>query len=474
MFNYSPYLLFNLITFDSLYSAFNFLYINYNAKRLYQIENNEQLYQLPIIDRYLLYIIINLFYFLLDYFFITNLSLDSISHSISHSILQYPLICALLTIFTSPFIINNIIVVYCKYFIDKFQILKNRIVKSIYKEFFYSIFYTVCDYHNILINKPLFFNHTLHLLDHIDYYQLMCKMIVVYVMLYIREFNRSYYKLLKYIYFYNYNTYFQYILDPKKYVLDTLVSRNFGNLFTDDGIQSILQLSLNSRNNNFFVLLQYKFTFMISLWSLLGVALSQCYLIVLVILLLNYSNFFKYNSISSVLWTNIPLCLLLVTDNLCLISFISQFGLLIFNNRFIKNNIKKLLNICYKIIKIIHYDSSIFIKNSFFAFLIKICMESNNKLFILSLTQYTTLLNIVGILLNNDIKLLTFIYLYSIFENYTHYKDVNFNVIPQEECSNSGGILENDSINCSIQKQITINTEYFCEKDDECDDYVCI
>jgi hypothetical protein len=101
-------------------------------------------------------------------------------------------------------------------------------------------------------------------------------------------------------------------------------------------------------------------------------------------------------------------------------------------------------------------------------------MESNNKLFILSLTQYTTLLNIVGILLNNDIKLLTFIYLYSIFENYTHYKDVNFNVIPQEECSNSGGILENDSINCSIQKQITINTEYFCEKDDECDDYVCI
>lgn len=429
-----------IITSDSLFSSLHF-FISSNV--------NASVYIIGTIERYILYLMYMIFQFLLYIFFIQHIQLISLN--------EYMLFT---TIISNPIIINYFVCINCIDIINNIIDFKNKIIKSIYKELFYTVFFTICDNNNIIINKQHFSYKFDILMNKIDYSSIFYRVCVIFVMLYIRSWNSIYYNICKYAYYYLYNKYFKYIENPKELVINNLMNKQFGFLITDEGVQSIIQLYLSGKDNNTIIeYINYKFMSMISIWSLCSIFNQQ--LTPITLLLINYP--FEYTSMSNLLWSNTPMLFIYINDNYLLISFLSQFGKLLFHNRFVFNNFRKLFKKCYILIQLCHYDIYVYIKNILFAMCIKYILYTNKNqlIYILPFTQYTSPINIIAYIINDSLLLFLYIYLVSMYQNYTYNKFRFYVSLNNNEVDFDGCILDNEMICGSVQSNIVITDDYF-------------
>lgn len=453
-----------IITYDGLYSAINFM-INYFNKQLTIndiITKNNDLYSIPIIERYFVY-----FIFVVLYYYITKFLFKDIQL----------IIYFVLSLVTIPCIFNNFIKPYFSNYIEYITDTKNSCIKSVYKDLFCSLFFGVCDNHNILIIKDNFKGYiddyiTLNI---INLYDIIIKSLIVYLMIYTKNNYIFYYGIVKHIYYYKYGKYFkeiENIYDAKQYIMTALVEKKIENIFNDDGIQSIIKLFMEN-SNDIFSLINYKIISFFSLWSIFSFLTTFNFLGIILIFILSIGVYLHKCKINiNFVWILISPCILFIShDNSFLVSFINQFGYILFSNSIVINNSKKILNRLKMFMKLSHNDNNTFLQYFlillFFKYIIYI--DQYQLVILFSLYIYflqsspiflLTSLGIVQNIKNDDFKLFIFVYIMCLITNilsaekykqilYPDYSDYNI-------LNTNPSILDTDeeytkiSINCNI------------------------
>lgn len=431
-----------IISLDGLYTSLYF----FNSNNITS----------TMIDRYSVYFLLNICYYFCIYFFIYDLYII------------YYLIFSFVTI---PFMFD-----YCKNigYVNRYLISVNNsvnnVLSSFCKDFFYILFYNVCNGHNIFINKKYFSYEINLLLDNgIDYYTYIMKTIILYIMIYVNK-NSMYYNIFKYVYYYKFNKSFIIMnrSESKKYILDNLIDRNFIALFDDNGIQAILQLYLTKNDTYEFIKkVHYKIMFVISMWSILEIFQYNKILNYIVMLIFNVYMYYKDNY-KNLIFVNTFFC---ISKNPLLVSFSSQFCYDMICNTFMYNNVKKIYKKCEIILYWAHKDLNIYLKNIVLLLFVKMLKEYNIRYiyFVFNFSNIFYIINSIGFYINSNYKLFLFVYCMSIIENIIqHNNDINFNI---KNNVNSLYILENDELYTKMDENVVINDSYFnplkkCEHDE--------
>jgi hypothetical protein len=391
-----------LITIDSIFTSINFLVLHmiYNQKikitqetqkekikitqetqAILILKATDKLYTSNLLDRYIYYIIITLFYYTLCNFFWIDYKYNKI-----------------LLILSTPNLLNYILKlnIFTRIKQKKQYIIKIIITKQV------AFLIKTCS--RIYLNKIININY-LELMDifinydktYENFIKCLKTSIIIFIITHIKlKHNYIYYKLSKYVY--NYTT-GEYLISydsksSRELLLDIIINKKYDMLLKSNTYSAIIFLYYeNNIKDNYLELLfnnfKYKITSLIAIWTLssyfnslhINININITFIIISNIALLIINKTLNYK--------NIIILLSYLSTNIFLINFICQFSnILVFNK------------LTYNVYKFLYQET----KNKI------ITLFNNNKLynkFILILYFLVIInreLNIFSIILNSIIS----------------------------------------------------------------------
>lgn len=429
------------------------------------IIQNTKLYKLNIIERYIFYIFIYLFYSTIKILILNKCTII------------IKLTKLLLSLTSLPIILNNIIYDNYEDIFNRLTFYKDKIIRLIFCEQIYSIIAKLntklLDNRLILNKEEIIFtlNDELSKCNNIrtEIFKFIKNTLVVSLLSYCKSKSIVYYKLIKYIYIYNSGSYYINninIEDAKQKFIKIFETKSYKDLNNPMIIHSLLCLYYDKKTDtNWDEIngqINYDIICFMTLWTC-GSFFSDKYRIMIMFIIktiLYFTSFDniekKYNIIYDKKYIFSLILLILfynVSSNIIFLSLIYQFGYYCIDNFFTKgimksihNNILNKLYINfiknYKlIIQIIHKDIILIIRNIVYGLIMKYLFKYNihygymflilimnfdkniyNK--ILFVLFYVSILN-----KNNDIKLFILGYICSLFINWIKYYDLFYDLI---------------------------------------------